>query len=135
MGSTTNMTTIMCFGTFDVLHPGHLDYFRQAKEYGDYLIVVIARDSSVEQEKGKPPRHTAEERRAEVAKVVDKAIIGNEGNRLNIVEEVKPDVIVLGYDQKVDEEKIKEKLAKRGVHPKIVRAKAFQPEKYKSSLL
>ena len=126
----------MCTGTFDVLHQGHSDYFRQAKEYGDYLIVIIATDSSVEKEKGKP-KHTAEERRAKVAEldIVDEAIIGNEGDKLKIVEQEKPDVIVLGYDQRVDEEKIKDTLAEKGLTPKIIRAKPYYPEKYKSSLL
>ena len=35
------MKRVICFGTFDHLHPGHLNYFQQAKELGDYLIVVI----------------------------------------------------------------------------------------------
>ena len=123
-------------GTFDLLHPGHLDYFRQAKEHGDYLIVVVARDSSAVQE-GKKLRFGEKERHARVAgqAIVDKALLGNEGDRLRIVEQEKPDVICLGYDQKVDEEKLKEALKKRELMPKIVRAKAYFPEKYKSSLL
>jgi len=128
------MAKVMCTGTFDVLHEGHLDYFKQAKEYGDYIVVVIALDSNVLKEKGKAPRNSAEKRREEVAKVVDKAVIGNE-DKLLIVEQEKPDVIVLGYDQRVDEEKLQKALAERGVNPKIVRAKAYMPEKYKSSLL
>ena len=130
------MTTVMCFGTFDILHDGHLSYFGQAKKYGDELIVVIARDSSSKSE-GKEPVHTEEERLKKVALVplVDKVIMGNEGDRLQIVISEKPDVIVLGYDQKVDEEKIKERLAEHGLHPQIIRAKAYQPEKYKSTFL
>ncbi len=130
------MKKVMCTGTFDILHNGHLDYFRQAKQHGDYLIVVVARDSSVIKEKGKP-KHTEQERLAPVKKVkiVDKAILGNEGDKLKIVEQEKPDVICLGYDQKVDEEKLRETLAKRGLNPTIVRVKEYYPEKYKSSLL
>jgi FAD synthetase len=123
-------------GTFDILHPGHLDYFRQAKEHGDYLIVVVARDSSAIAE-GKKPRFGEKERHTRVASVsiVDTAVLGNEGDKLKIVEQEKPDMICLGYDQKVDEEKLKEALAKRGLTPKIVRANAYHPEKYKSSLM
>ena len=130
------MYKIMCMGTFDILHPGHLDYFRQAKEHGDYLIVVVARDSSAIAE-GKKLKFAEKERHTRVASVsiVDKAVLGNEGDKLKIVEQEKPDVICLGYDQKVDEEKLKETLAKRGLTPKIVRAKAYHPEKYKSSLM
>jgi FAD synthetase len=130
------MAKVMCMGTFDILHPGHLDYFRQAKQLGDYLIVVVARDSNAIKE-GKKLRFGEKERHAAVAvqPIVDKAVLGNEDDRLKIVEQEKPDVICLGYDQKVDEEKLKEALAKRGLTPKIARAKAFFPEKYKSSLL
>jgi len=35
------MKKVMCFGAFDGLHPGHLDFFRQAKRYGDFLIVSV----------------------------------------------------------------------------------------------
>ena len=41
------MKKVMVFGTFDGLHEGHLDFFRQAREYGDYLIVAVARDVNV----------------------------------------------------------------------------------------
>lgn len=127
---------VLCTGTFDLLHPGHLNYFEQAKKYGDYLIVVVARDSSAQAE-GKTLKFSEQERLAHVAsqKIVDKALLGNEGDKLKIVEQEKPDVICLGYDQKISEEKLKELLAKRGLQPKIVRAQAYQPEKYKSRLL
>ena len=123
-------------GTFDILHQGHLDYFRQAKKFGEYLIVVVARNSSALKE-GKKLQFGEQERLEKVSAqtIVDKAILGNEGDKLKIVEQEKPDVICLGYDQKVDEEKLKESLAQRGVFPKIVRAQAHHPEKYKSSIL
>jgi len=126
----------MCMGTFDLLHAGHLDYFRQAKMHGNYLIVVVARDSNARNE-GKKLQFGEQERYARVAeqKIVDKTILGNEGDKLKIVEQEKPDVICLGYDQKVDEKKLQENLAQRGLHPKIIRAHAYFPEKYKSSLL
>jgi FAD synthetase len=123
-------------GTFDVLHPGHLNYFRQAKEHGDYLLVVVARDSTVLKEKGRL-LHNEKERHARVAeqKIVDKAVLGNEGDKLKIVEQEKPDVICLGYDQQVDENLLKKALANRGLMPKIIRLKPYFPEKYKSSKL
>lgn len=127
---------VLCTGTFDILHLGHLNYFEQAKKYGDYLIVVVARDSSARAE-GKKLKFSEQERLAHVAaeKIVDKALLGNEGDKLKIVEQEKPDVICLGYDQKVREEKLKDLLARRGMNPQIVRANAYQPEKYKSRLL
>ncbi len=123
-------------GTFDILHPGHLDYFRQAKQFGDYLIVVVARDSNALKE-GKKLQFGEKERLEKVTAqtMVDKAVLGNEGDKLKIVEQEKPDVICLGYDQNVKEEKLKELLAKRGVFPRVIRAGAYHPDKYKSSII
>lgn len=131
------MTKVLCFGTFDLVHPGHLSYFEQAKQHGDELVVVVAHDDNVKREKGRSPQHTQEERVRMVSEqpIVDKAVPGNKDDKLRIVEEEKPDAIVLGYDQNVDEEKLKAALQKRGLQPKILRANAYHPEKYKSSLL
>ena len=131
------MTKVMCFGTFDLLHQGHLNYFEQAKQYGDELVVVIARDSSIIQERSKKPMYSEEERIQAVAKapMVTRARLGNEGDKLKIVIEEKPDIICLGYDQKIDEKMIQKRLAEHGLQPKIIRAKAYQPEKYKSSII
>ncbi len=131
------MDKVLCMGTFDILHPGHIDYFRQAKQYGAYLIVVVARDSSVLKDKGRLPRFKEAERHWHVSAqpLVDKAVLGNEGDKLKVVEQEKPDVICLGYDVKMDEEQLRQALAQRGLTPKIVRAQPYFPEKYKSSLL
>ncbi|MCD4694128.1 adenylyltransferase/cytidyltransferase family protein, partial [bacterium] len=50
------MIKVMCFGTFDNLHLGHLFYLKEAKKFGDYLVVVIARDNNVKKIKGRCPR-------------------------------------------------------------------------------
>ena len=42
------MKKVMCSGTFDGLHPGHFNFFKQAKSKGDYLTVIVARDENVE---------------------------------------------------------------------------------------
>ena len=46
------MVTVMAFGTFDVLHPGHHFYLEQARKLGDNLVVVVARDANVKKLKG-----------------------------------------------------------------------------------
>ena len=128
---------VMATGTFDLLHPGHIDFLKRAKREGDYFIVVIARDETVEQEKGKTPSWDQEKRKAEIEHlgIADKVVIGNPGDKLKIVEEEKPDIICLGYDQEYDEDKMKKVLAKRGVTVEIKRMKAYLPEKYKTTLL
>jgi glycerol-3-phosphate cytidylyltransferase-like family protein len=52
---------------------------------------------------------------------------------LQIVIENKPDVICLGYDQRSFTQELEKKLAEKGLHPKIIRMKAHNPEQYKSS--
>ena len=47
------MKKVMCAGTFDIVHKGHIYFLEQAKKFGDYLVVVVARDSTSEKNKGK----------------------------------------------------------------------------------
>ncbi len=109
------MVRVMASGVFDLIHPGHIDYLKQAKSYGDYLTVVIASDKTVRKNKHEPV--TPEAMRAlivESLKPVDEAIVGGEGDMLDTVAKVKPDIIVLGYDQIFDESELKAKLKERG---------------------
>jgi len=89
--------------------------------------VVVALDSSVVKEKGKPPIFSAEERRflVQALKPVNQTCLGYEDDRLRIIEELKPDLIALGYDQKVDESILKKELARRGVDVEIIRLKRY----------
>lgn len=131
------MKKVMATGTFDFLHPGHVNYLEQAKKEGDYLVVVVAKNTTVEKEKGQPPVWSEEKRKQEIEKlnIADKVLIGNPDDKLKIVETEKPDIICLGYDQEYDPEKIKEELKKRGLKVEIKRMKPFHPEKYKTTLL
>ena len=131
------MKKVMATGTFDLLHPGHINYLQQAKAEGEVLIVVVARDETVQQEKGESPVWNQEKRKQELEKlnIADKVVIGNPGNKLKIVEEEKPDILCLGYDQEYDPEKLQDAIARMGVQLEIKRMKAFQPEKYKTTLL
>ncbi|MFP4001637.1 MAG: adenylyltransferase/cytidyltransferase family protein [Candidatus Natronoplasma sp.] len=109
-------TRVMAAGTFDLLHLGHLHYLQEAKEMGDELIVVIACDETVREHKHEPLMD--EEVRREMVgalKPVDKAIIGSQEDKFDTVEKVDPDIIALGYDQRHEEEKLKEDLRVRGM--------------------
>ena len=63
------MKKVMVFGAFDLLHPGHLRFFKDAKEYGDYLVVVVGRDSTILAIKEKPPKYDEKERVSHLKKV------------------------------------------------------------------
>jgi FAD synthetase len=130
------MTTVMCFGTFDVLHLGHINYFQQAKELGDTLIVVVARDTT--KENLKKEIVFSEEERLQLVQnisIVDNTVLGNTKDHLKVIEEHKPDILCLGYDQDVTKTVLQEELLKRHLYPKILRMKPYKETKYKSSLI
>ncbi len=133
--SIISMKTVLAFGTFDILHPGHLSYLGQARQLGNRLVVVVATDKNVEKIKGKKPVNSAEARREIVSalRIVDEAFIGFEDDMIKSVEKVRPGVVTLGYDQPMEEERLKKTLAERGLKAKVVRLKAFRPEEFKSS--
>ncbi len=132
------MTKVLAFGTFDLLHPGHEFYLEKAKKYGDTLIVVIARDETAEALNNRRPLHDEKTRLASIKDLpyVDEAFLGNPGDKYAIIEEIEPDVIVFGYDQKSFTDDIEKTLAERELHPKIIRLKeSYEPKLYKSSKL
>ena len=131
------MTRVMAFGTFDTLHKGHEYFLGEAAKLGDELYVVIAKDDTVTMLKGRPPLHDEDSRRTAVQalKWVTRATLGYEHDKYAIIEELKPDIICLGYDQVHFIDRLGPELKKRGLHPKIVRLTAFKPEIYKSSKL
>ncbi len=138
----------MVFGTFDSIHPGHEDFFRQARalvylEHSrgatkPYLIVSVARDAVVERIKGFKPQHTEDERRDIVAAhpLVNEAVIGDEAGYVDHIVANKPDIIALGYDQSGEYvENLENDLKQAGMSPRIVRLAAYKPETYKTSRL
>lgn len=128
---------IIAFGTFDIFHKGHENFLKQAKKYGDYLIVVIARDKTVLKIKGKLPRNNEQARLQAVVEsgLADKMVLGNLKDKYKIIGKFKPDVICLGYDQEAFTEKLGDKFKKYNLlNTKIVRLKPYCPEKYKSSM-
>lgn len=130
------MKTVMCFGTFDLLHLGHLQYFKQAKKQGDYLIVVIARDATKKKQNKKIL--FSEKERLELIKslrLVDEAVLGHPQNHFKIIIQHKPNVICLGYDHVIKEDELRKKLAAHKLHPKIVRAKPFRLRQQKGGIL
>ncbi|BFH74336.1 DUF357 domain-containing protein [Sulfurisphaera javensis] len=112
-------------GTFDIIHPGHIEFLREASRLGR-VYVSVARDTNSEKIKGRKPINN-ENQRLEVVKsirYVYDAFLGDEKDFLKSVERVKPDILFLGPDQKVDENKLKEELRKRGIENiEIVRLK------------
>ena len=132
------MRTVMAFGTFDLLHLGHLRYLGAAKKFGDRLVVVVARDATVRRLKGGRPFFSERERLefVKALRVVDEAVLGGRGDRFQIIRRMRPAVVVLGYDQEEDAAGLEKWLAEGGLRTRVVRLKAaYKPRKHKSSVL
>ena len=117
------MVRVMASGVFDIIHTGHISYLEQARAMGDELVVVVACDNTVRRRKHEPI--TPEAMRARIIgslKPVDKVVIGNDGDIFTTIEKVRPDIIVLGFDQAFDEDELKNELKKRGIPAEIKRA-------------
>ena len=124
----------MLFGTFDILHVGHINLFQQAKKYGDKLIVVVARDINVKKNKKLKPLFNEEER-AEIVKnikLIDQVLLGNKINPYQIIKKISPNIITLGYDQKNYVIGLKDFLQKNNLSTQVIRLKPYKKEKYKS---
>ncbi|MEG3601133.1 MAG: adenylyltransferase/cytidyltransferase family protein [Candidatus Thermoplasmatota archaeon] len=111
------MKRILAVGVFDLLHAGHLHYLEQAKSLGDHLTVVVAHDDTVRKRKHEPVTNQDLRRRMVAGlKPVDVVVVGNPPDVpiFDILPEVQPDVIALGYDQEHAEENIRHALQERG---------------------
>ncbi|OGE74258.1 MAG: hypothetical protein A3I07_00455 [Candidatus Doudnabacteria bacterium RIFCSPLOWO2_02_FULL_42_9] len=131
------MKKVMVFGVFDLLHPGHISFLKQAKKLGNYLIVSIARDVNVKKTKGFSPVFSEKLRLKHVKdlKIAKKVILGALKNPMDHIQKEKPDVIALGYDQRDYIKNLKVQLHRNGLKTKVVRLKAFRPDRFKSSIM
>ena len=121
------MVKVMATGTFDLLHMGHIYYLREAKKLGDTLAVVVATDSTVRKLKHNPI--TPQESRVNLIKelkMVDEVYLGYDDDMYKIVQEIKPDIIALGFDQIHDDTTIKNELKKRKLNVKLVRLSKYE---------
>lgn len=112
---------IVATGTFDILHPGHLFYLEESRKLGDELVVIVARDTNV---KHKPRPVIPEEHRLRMVaalKPVDRALLGDKSDMFRPIEELRPDIITIGFNQMFDETKLAGQLRDRNLTPKIVR--------------
>lgn len=131
---------VLVFGTFDLLHPGHLSFLKQAKEKGNWLIASVARDDYVRRAKDRAPVHDQEERIARLLAtgLVDEAHLSDEDvGSYGIIERCRPDVICFGHDQHALREHLRAWLATHsealGYHVETYTLDAHRPELYKSS--
>lgn len=113
----------MASGVFDIIHTGHISYLEQARAMGDELVVVVASDSTVRRKRHEPiTPGTMRVRIIGSLKPVTEAVLGNDGDMFSILRDIRPDVIVLGYDQEFDEKELESDLREKGFDIRVRRA-------------
>ncbi len=129
----------MASGVFDLLHLGHVKFLEEAKRAGGKnaeLIVIIARDSTVQKTKGRKPIMPENQRRTlvESLKVVDEAVLGFKNFDLaEVINRIKPDVIALGYDQASMEQQVCDYVNEHGLSIRVVQVGKFEEDELNSS--
>jgi FAD synthetase len=130
---------VLAAGVFDLLHFAHVKYLMEAKKAGGpnaELVVIVARDSTVEKRRGEKPVIPENQRLALVdsLKIVDRAILGYEDFSIEkAIEQVKPDVIALGYDRSDIVQTVKDYLKKKGLREEVVKIGKFGEDELNSS--
>lgn len=131
------MKKVLIFGAFDLLHPGHLDFFRQAKELGDHLVVVVGTDKNVTKTKGKKPLQNESVRLRMVVNAphVDEAYLGDKNfDYIKTIKKLNPGIICLGYDQQPSDEELSDELKNHDLASiKIIRLKPYKDHIFKST--
>lgn len=133
-----NMKTGLVFGTFDGLHEGHLAFLRQAREHCDKLVASVPKDELVEQFKSKRPLHTFDNRVSTLLKcgLVDKVFPSDSSpGNYTILQELNPDIILLGYDQSHLKNSLMDFLTEHKLSIELKELSPFKPDQFKSSLL
>lgn len=93
-------------GCFDIIHPGHTAYLKEARNLGDFLVLGLNSDSSVKEIKGPARPINSEKERAAVLSAlssIDYITIFSQATPLELINELKPDILVKGADWKEEE--------------------------------
>lgn len=142
---------VLVFGSFDGIHDGHRAMLRQAKNLGQHLTVVVAKDDIVTSLKGDLPKYPIS-KRIEFIKnenLADRVIPSDHTlNTWKVLHQNKPEIIALGYDQDELKSAVEKYLERTypdveteegfQTHPKkptIVVLEAHEPDKFHNSLL
>ena len=99
-------TIVFTNGCFDILHTGHFELLKAAKEKGNKLIVGLNDDDSVRRLKGSSrPINPVEIRKKQLETLtwVDEVIVFSEDTPYNLIKSIKPNLIVKGGDYKVED--------------------------------
>lgn len=127
------MKKVIVFGTFDEIEEKYMHMFKEAKEYGDYLVIVIALDDTICSLGGRKPKHNQDARLEQIKLlgIGDKVRLGCFNDHYRAIREEKPDIIALGYNQKIFVDELANNIDQ---NTRIVRLSPHKPEDFKKSL-
>lgn len=119
---------VLIAGCFDLLHPGHIYLINEAAKLGD-VFIVVATDKNRKLYSGETPI-VPEEQRLEIIKNIKNVKVAKLGRHdndtLKTVEEINPDIILLGPDQKFSVDKLQNALKMKGLnHIKVIRLEKY----------
>jgi FAD synthetase len=92
---------VLVGGSFNAIHPGHVYFLKEAKKLGDELVVVLTHDKN-----NKKPYAISARGRKKLLKflnIADKILVGDFRDKTKVIKKIRPDIIALGYDQKLPE--------------------------------
>jgi FAD synthetase len=130
----TNTVIVLASGVFDLVHYGHVRFIEEAKKIGgerSRLVVIVARDRTVQKLKGRKPIISEDQRRAviESLKPVDEAILGYEDLSFeDTILKVNPNIIAMGHDQQILENQIRDFIKQHNLDIRVVRIGKFGRE-------
>ena len=128
------MKKVFIAGTFDILHPGHINFIKQAQVLGNFLVVVLARDKNIIKIKGQAPHFSEEERFRNLSQalapfnLVGKVVMGDLTDPFKILKEERPDVVALGYDQQAYVNGLHDLRLNSDLHFKVERLEPFKED-------
>lgn len=128
--------SVLLFGSFDGIHPGHEYLMEEAQKYGSNTIIVLAQDSVIEMIKKRSPLHNLESRMENLSNEFENVTVvagDSERGTWSAIKKYQPETIIVGYDQEGLHAALIEIQSIYGFS--LVKSDSFEPEKYKSSIL
>lgn len=129
--------SVLLFGTFDVLHPGHLRFLKWAARYGR-IVVALTPDKMCLIYKNRRPCRSYEERKRSLQKIsyVSKIVPADtRPGSFGVVKRLQPAVIVLGYDQGFWRALLAKRLKQFNLNPALIMLRPYRQRFYKTSHL
>ena len=130
------LRVVLAGGVFDIIHPGHIHTLNAAKALGDILVVVVATDNTAVKMKKRRPLHSQEQRQELVnsLSMVDICLVGQEDDMFKTVNNVRPQIIALGYDQAHQEKFIIEGCKRIKLDASVARLQSPIPDSSSSKI-